>query len=73
MFHTRVLGTRSRNLDNLFTGEALTRYLLAENSRGSQMAVMEGVMGFYDGVAAFPSPRHPTIWPGSPAPRRCWS
>ncbi len=51
MFHTRVLGTRSRNLDTFFSGEALTRSLLAENSRESQMAVMEGVMGFYDGVA----------------------
>lgn len=51
MFHTRVLSTRSRNLDTYFTGENLTRYLLAENSRESSMAVMEGVMGFYDGVA----------------------
>ena len=32
MFHSQVLGTKSRNLDTFFTGEAVTRYLLAENS-----------------------------------------
>ena len=50
MFHTRVIGARSRNLDTFFTGEKLTRYLLAENSRDADIAVMEGVMGYYDGV-----------------------
>ena len=50
MFHSQVLGTKSRNLDTFFTGEAVTRYLLAENSRDADIAVMEGVMGFYDGV-----------------------
>lgn len=50
MFHSRVLGTRSRNLDTFFTGEAVTRYLLRENGRDADIAVMEGVMGFYDGV-----------------------
>ncbi len=50
MFHSRVLGTRSRNLDTFFTGEAVTRYLLRENARDADIAVMEGVMGFYDGV-----------------------
>ena len=51
MFHTQVIGTRSRNLDTFFTGERITRYLLAKNSADCQIAVMEGVMGFYDGVA----------------------
>lgn len=50
MFHSRVIGTRSRNLDTFFTGEAVTRYLLRENARDADIAVMEGVMGFYDGV-----------------------
>lgn len=50
MFHSQVLGTRSRNLDTFFTGEAVTRYLLEQNARDVDMAVMEGVMGFYDGV-----------------------
>ena len=51
MFHTRVIGTKSRNLDTFFTGEEITRYLLAKNSADCEIAVMEGVMGFYDGVA----------------------
>ncbi|MDO5335921.1 MAG: cobyrinate a,c-diamide synthase [Eubacteriales bacterium] len=50
MFHSRVIGTKSRNLDTFFTGESVTRHLLIENSRDCDIAVMEGVMGYYDGV-----------------------
>ena len=34
MFHTKVLGTKSRNLDTFFTGDAVTRYLLEKNAAG---------------------------------------
>lgn len=50
MFHSRVIGTKSRNLDTFFTGREKTRELLAVNSEGCDIAVMEGVMGYYDGV-----------------------
>ena len=50
MFHTKVLGTKSRNLDTFFTGEAVTRYLLEKNAAGYDLAVMEGVMGYFDGL-----------------------
>lgn len=50
MFHSQVLGTKSRNLDTFFTGEAATRYLLGQNAQDMDIAVMEGVMGLYDGV-----------------------
>ena len=50
MFHTRVIGTPSRNLDTFFTGEEVTRYLLANGAEKQGIAVMEGVMGFYDGT-----------------------
>ncbi len=30
MFHTQVIGTKSRNLDTFFTGEDITRSLLAK-------------------------------------------
>ena len=50
MFHTKVIGTRSRNLDTFFTKPELTRYILAENSKDADIAVMEGVMGYYDGL-----------------------
>ena len=50
MFHTKVIGTKSRNLDTFFTEPDITCYLLERNSRGCDIAVMEGVMGYYDGV-----------------------
>lgn len=50
MFHTRVIGTRSRNLDTFFTGEEVTNYLMAKNAAGTDISVMEGVMGYYDGL-----------------------
>lgn len=50
MFHSRVIGTKSRNLDTFFTSGERTRYLLGENARDCEIAVMEGVMGYYDGV-----------------------
>ena len=50
MFHSRVIGTKSRNLDTFFTSGEMTRYLLAVNGKDCDVAVMEGVMGYYDGV-----------------------
>ncbi|HCT92940.1 MAG TPA: cobyrinic acid a,c-diamide synthase [Lachnospiraceae bacterium] len=51
MFHTKVIGTKSRNLDTFFTGRDVTRYLLQKNGAGADVAVIEGVMGYYDGLA----------------------
>lgn len=50
MFHTRVLGTPSRNLDTFFSGRDITRHLFARSAQGAGISVMEGVMGFYDGL-----------------------
>lgn len=50
MFHSRVIGTKSRNLDTFFTSDQVTRYLLAKGAGDCRIAVMEGVMGYYDGV-----------------------
>ena len=50
MFHGRVIGTRSRNLDTFFTDTETTRYLFAENALDCDIAVTEGVMGYYDGL-----------------------
>lgn len=50
MFHSRVIGTKSRNLDTFFTDAQTTRYLLGKNAADCDIAVMEGVMGYYDGV-----------------------
>lgn len=51
MFHTAVIGTRSRNLDLFFSGEDTARWLFARSAKGCEIAVIEGVMGYYDGVA----------------------
>ena len=50
MFHSEVIGAKSRSLDLFFLGEATARALLEENSRDSGLALIEGVMGYYDGV-----------------------
>lgn len=55
MFHTKVIGTKSRNLDTFFTDGDVVRYLLAKNSSDMDIAVMEGVMGYYDGVGGITS------------------
>ncbi len=53
MFHRTVIGTPSRNLDTFFTDESTTRYLMerAAAEEGARIAVVEGVMGYYDGLA----------------------
>ena len=51
MFHSRVIGAKSRNLDTFFTDSETTKYLFCENAVDCDISVMEGVMGFYDGVA----------------------
>lgn len=51
LFHREVIGVPSRNLDTYFTEPDVTRYLLTRAAGGSGIAVLEGVMGYYDGVA----------------------
>lgn len=50
MFHKKVLGVPSKNLDTFFTGEGLTKCLFLESAAQGDIAVMEGVMGLYDGL-----------------------
>ena len=50
MFHSEIIGAKSRNLDLFFLGADTTCRLLAENTAGSSLAVVEGVMGYYDGI-----------------------
>lgn len=51
MFHTRVIGTKSRNLDSFLSAPDTVRMLLRENAEGCGIVVLEGVMGYYDGIA----------------------
>ncbi len=50
MFHTEIIGAKSRNLDLFLCGEQVTKYLLKKNSENSDISVIEGVMGYYDGL-----------------------
>lgn len=50
MFHKTVLGISSRNLDPFFTEDSITRMLLAKGQDSCDLAVIEGVMGLYDGL-----------------------
>jgi len=49
MFHTQVLGVPSRNLDLFLQGAAGVRRTFAK-AAGADLALVEGAMGFYDGV-----------------------
>ena len=52
MFHRRMLGVSSDNLDPYFLGQSDICHLLAEDAKraGSDFALIEGVMGLYDGL-----------------------
>lgn len=52
MFHKKVLGTPSRNLDLYLAGEEGVRRSFAAGCKGAQIAVIEGVMGYFDGTGA---------------------
>lgn len=51
MFHSRIIGAKSRNLDLFFFEPNTARYVLAKNSQDRDISVIEGVMGFYDGLS----------------------
>lgn len=50
MFHQKVIGVPSKNLDTFFTGEEKTKELFLYGTKESDFAVMEGVMGLFDGL-----------------------
>jgi cobyrinic acid a,c-diamide synthase len=51
MFHTKIIGTHSRNLDLFLLDEPTVKSLFCKNARGSDLSVLEGVMGYYDGLS----------------------
>ena len=50
MFHKKVLGVPSKNLDTFFTDEKTTVQLFLDKRADGDFAVLEGVMGLYDGL-----------------------
>ena len=55
MFHSRVIGARSKNLDAFFVGDETLRYLFGRTAETCDISVVEGVMGFYDGMGILSS------------------
>ena len=57
MFHRRVLGVPSGNLDSFFTDAATLRRIFTERvvKSGAELALVEGVMGYYDGLGGVSS------------------
>lgn len=51
MFHSKMIGTLSSNLDLFLSEEGMARYLFCRTAKEAQIAVVEGVMGYYDGLA----------------------
>lgn len=48
-FHEFVTGNSSYNLDSYLLDEKKVKYLFHENLKGKDIAIIEGVMGLYDG------------------------
>lgn len=63
LFHREVLSLPSRNLDLFFSDEPTVRGLMARAGAGHGLAVLEGCMGFYDGIGRNGTASSCT-WPG---------
>lgn len=50
MFHRTVLGIDTGNLDTFFADADAIGRILARDTKKAELVVMEGVMGYYDGV-----------------------
>lgn len=50
MFHKRVLQTGCGNLDLFFSGADTVCMLLAQQAKKADISVIEGAMGYYDGI-----------------------
>ncbi|PZV25821.1 MAG: cobyrinic acid a,c-diamide synthase [Snowella sp.] len=51
MFHTHVTGLPCRNLDPVLTSEAYVQNCYARHAQGVDYALIEGVMGLFDGIS----------------------
>ena len=77
-YHALATGRPPRNLDPFLCGEDLIAPLFRHGAAGAQVAVIEGVMGLFDGVAdPAAQPRTqisglPRTWPGCSARPWCW-
>ena len=52
LFQESVIGVKSGTLDLFFSDEPTLRRLYRQNAEGAELALIEGVMGYYDGLGA---------------------
>ena len=50
MFHGQVFGISAQNLDLFFAKKEMLTYLMGKNAGQVKLTVVEGVMGYYDGM-----------------------
>ena len=50
MFYERITGARAGNLDPFFSDEKTLRWIISRAEERSDISVIEGVMGYYDGI-----------------------
>ena len=50
MFHSRIIGAKAANLDSYFFDDNTLRFLLVQNGADRDISIVEGVMGYYDGM-----------------------
>ena len=50
MFHRAITGAAGCNLDPFFFDDDTMRFLLAQAGAGKDVTLIEGVMGYYDGI-----------------------
>ncbi len=49
MFYSKITGSTARNLDSFFCNDEMLRYIFYDGSQNTDISVIEGVMGYYDG------------------------
>jgi cobyrinic acid a,c-diamide synthase len=50
LFHSKVLDTPSYNLDSFMLSHPALKYLYRKHTKDKDIAIIEGVMGMYDGI-----------------------
>ncbi|MGK7931568.1 MAG: cobyrinate a,c-diamide synthase [Microcystaceae cyanobacterium] len=65
MFHTYITGRPCRNLDPILTSISYVKSCFAKHCQGVDYAVIEGVMGLFDGVPLKKIPPYPPLQRGA--------
>lgn len=65
MFHSRIIGAQAGNLDSCFCDRDTLGYLLSKNA--GELSIIEGVMGYFDGVGEQGSSKQVAVDTKTPA------